>query len=95
MQEMTALVAAATALNTLAPPHREGKAHIHMNQAVTHRVRYPPPRGVKTTGVDMNGRDVRTCRKCTKNWVTHADADCLELETNKGNRKAGWTSYFM
>ena len=60
-----------------------------MNQAGTRRVRYTPPLGVKTTGVDKNGRAVRICKNCTKNWVTHADADCLELVTNKGNRKAG------
>ena len=66
-----------------------------MNPARTRRVRYPPPRGVKTAGVNRNGRDIRTCRNCTKNWVTHADADYLELATNKGNRKVGWTSYFM
>ena len=96
-QEMTALVAAATDRNVPLPPRKEGQAQaqIHMNPAGTRRVRYPPPRGVKTTGVDRNRRAVRTCRNCTKKWVTHADADCLEPATNKGNRKAGWTSYFM
>ena len=95
MQKMTALVAAATALNTHDPPRKEGRAQIHTNPARIRRVRYPPPRGVKTTGVDRKGRAVRTCRNCTKNWVMHVDAYCLELVTNKGNRKAGWTSYFM
>ena len=90
MQEITALVAAATDINAPAPPRIEGKAQIHMKPTETRRVRYPPPRVVKTTGVDRNGRAVRTCRNCTKNWVTHADVDCLELATNKGN-----TSYFM
>ena len=88
MREMNALVAAATACNTPAPPRKEGQAQaqaqIHMNLAVTLRVRYHPPRGVKTTGVDRNGRAVRTCRHCTKNWVTHAEADCLELATKSG-----------
>ena len=97
MREMTALVAAATDINAPAPPHREGKAQaqIHTKPAGTRRVRYPPPRGVKTTGVDRNGRAFRTCRNCTKKWVIHADKDCLKLATNKGNQKAGWTSYFM
>ena len=85
------------AINTPAPTRREGQAQaqIHMNPEGTCLVRYPPPQGVKTTGVDRNGRAVRTFRNCTKKLVTHADADCLELETNKENRKAGWTSYFM
>ena len=99
MQEMTALVAAATAGNAPAPPRKERQAQaptqIHMNPAGTLRVLYPPPRVVKTTGVDRNRRAIRTCKNCTKNWVTHADADCLELATNKGNQKEGWTSYFM
>ena len=97
MREMTTLVAAATAINTPTPPRREGQtqAQIHMNPARTLRVSYPPPRGVKTTGVDISGKAVRTCRNCTKNWVTHADADCLELAINKRNRKVGWKSYFM
>ena len=97
MQEMTALVAASTAINAPAPTRKErqAQAQINMNPTGNRRVRYPPHRGVKTTGVDRNERAVRTCRNCTKNWVTHAYADCLKLETNKGNRKAGWTSYFM
>ena len=95
MQEIIALVAASTAINAHAPPHREVKAQIHMNLAGTRRLCYPPTRGVKTTGDDRNRRAIRTCRNCTKNWVTHVDADCLELATNKGNRKAGWKSYFM
>ena len=95
MQEMTALVAAATDINVPAPALREGKAQIHMNPDGTRRVRYPPPRGVKTTGVDRNIRAVHTCRNCTKNLVTHTDAECLELATKKGNRKTGWTSYLI
>ena len=91
MREMTALVAAATAGNAPAPTHKQqqvqAQTQIHMNPAGTHRVQYPPPRGVKTTGVDRNGRDIRTCKNCTKDWVNHADADCLELSENKGNRK--------
>ena len=47
MREMTALVAAATAGNTPAPPRKDQQAQaqtqIHMNPAVTRRVRYPPP----------------------------------------------------
>ena len=89
MQEMTSLVAAATAINAPAPALIEEKSQIHMNPDGTRRVCYPPPRGVKTTRVDRNGRAVRTCRNCTKNWVTHTDTDCLELATNKGNPKAG------
>ena len=99
MREMTELVAAATAGNTPAPPHKEGQeqawTQIHMNPAGTCCMQYTPPRCVKTTGVDRNGRTVCTFKNCTKNWVTHADKDFLKLATNKGNRKAGWTSYFM
>ena len=42
MQEMTALVAASTAINTPASQRREGKAQaqIHINPAGTRRVRY-------------------------------------------------------
>ena len=43
MQEMTAIVAASTAINAPAPPRREEKAQIHMNLAVTCRVCYLPP----------------------------------------------------
>ena len=64
MREMTELVAAATAGNTPAPPHKEGQAQaktqIHMNLAGTLRMRYLPPRGVKTTGIERNGRAVCT-----------------------------------
>ena len=67
MKEMAALVAASTAINTNAPPLREGKAQIYMNPDGTRRVRYTPPRGVKTTGVDRKGRAVRTGGNCTKN----------------------------
>ena len=67
MQEMTALVAAATAINVISTPCREGKAQINMNLAGTRCVGFPPSRGVKTTGVYMNGRAVRTYRNCTKN----------------------------
>ena len=62
MWEMTALVAAATATNTPVSPCREEKTQvqIHMNPVGTRSVCYLPPRGVKTTGVDRNGRAVRT-----------------------------------
>ena len=73
MKEMAALVAAATAINAPAPVLREGKAQVYMNPAGTRCVCYPPPRRVKTTGVDRNRRAVCTCRNCTKNWVTHID----------------------
>ena len=95
MKEMAALVAASTAINTNAPPLREGKAQIYMNPDGTRRVRYPPPRGVNTTVVGSKVMAVRTCGNCTKNWLTHTDAEFLELAMNKGNRRAGWTSYFM
>ena len=95
--QLTALVkAAATApVPELAPAWKGGGARVIMNPAGTRRVRHDPPKGMKTTGVDRSGRAVRTCANCTKNWVTHADADCLKLETNAANRKAGWKSYFM
>ena len=77
MLEMTVLVAATTSGNAPAPPHKEQQAQaqtqINMNQAGTSLIRYPPPppRGVKTTGVDRNIRAIRTCKNCTKDWVTH------------------------
>ena len=92
---MTALVAVATAINAPAPALRKGKAQINMSPSGTCHVRYPPSCGLKTTGVDRNGKAVHICRNCTKNWVMHTDADCLELATNKGDHKAGWASYFM
>ena len=55
----------------------------------------PPLQGVKTTGVNRKGNAIRTCSSFTKNWVTHADRDCLKLENNAGNYKPGWESYCM
>ena len=52
MKEMAALEAASTAINATNPALREGKAQIYMNPDGTHCVRYTPPLGVKTTGVD-------------------------------------------
>ncbi len=66
-----------------------------MDPDVTRRVRHDPPRGSKRTGVDRNGNTIQTCTSCTKNWVMHADNDCLELTKNADKRKAGWKSYFM
>ena len=45
MREMTALIAAATAINAPAPPCKEEKtqAQIHINPVGTRRVCYPPP----------------------------------------------------
>ena len=95
MKEMATLMSAATAINAPAPALREVKAQIYMNPDGTRRVRYPPPRGVNTTVVGSKVMAVRTCGNCTKNWLTHTDAEFLELAMNKGNRRAGWTSYLM
>ena len=55
----------------------------------------PPSLRCEETRLDRNRRAIHTCKNCTKDWVTHAAADCLGLAANKENRKEGWTSYFM
>ena len=96
---MTVIVASAMAGNVPVPPRKEqpeqDQMQIHMKPAGTRCVQYPPPRGVKTTGVERNGRAIRKCQNSTKAWVTHADIYYLEMATNKGNLKEGWKSYFM
>ena len=66
-----------------------------MNPAVTRPVLHLPPKGAVTTGTDRNGRAVRTCSSCTKNWVTHSNDACPELAKNAAKIRADWKSYFM
>ena len=95
MQQLTALIATATTNNAPDPAAGGGGARVHYNPAGTRCVCYPPTQGVKRTGVYIKFNPICTCSSCTKNWVTHADGDCLELEKNTGNCKLGWESYFI
>ena len=94
--QLTALITAVAAVKAPSPaPALGGGGRVLMNPARTRRVRHPPPKGAITTGTDRNGRAVRTCSSCTKNWVTHADNACLELPKNAAKQRADWKSYFM
>ncbi len=66
-----------------------------MNATVMLHALHDPPKGAKTMGVERNDNAIRTCASCTKNWVTHANDNCLELSNNAANCKSGWKSYFM
>ena len=86
IEQLTALITAAAAVKAPSPaPATGGGGHVFMNPAGTCRVRHPPPKGAITTGMDRNGRAVRTCSSCTKNWVSHADDACLELPKMRPN----------
>ena len=37
-------------------------------------------------------KPIRTCGNCKKTWVTHEDAECMELEANASKRWDGWKS---
>ena len=89
--QLTALITAATAGKSPSPaptPPQGGGGRVFMNPAGTRRVRHPPPKGAMTTGTDRNGRAVRTCSSCTKNWVTHSDDACLDITKNAAKRRA-------
>ena len=88
ISQLTPLITAAAARKALSPaptPPQGGGGRVFMNPEGTHRVRHPPPKGAMTTGTDRNGRAVRTCSSCTKNWVTHSDDACLELKKMRPN----------
>ena len=96
--QLTALITAAAGGKAPSPAPttpQGGGGPVFMNPAGTRRVRHPPPKGAMTTGTNRNGRAVRTCSSCTKNWVTHSDDACLELTKNAAKRRADWKSYFM
>ena len=73
------------------PPKTDG---VFYNPSATRQVRHPPPKNVQTSGL-LRGKPIRTCSSCTKNWVTHADSKCYELEANTSKRRPGWISYFL
>ena len=94
--QLTALVTAAAAVKAPSPaPAPGGGGRVFMKLAGTRHMRHPPPKGAMTTGTDRNGKAIRTCSRCTKNWVTHADNSCLEIPKNAANRRADLKSYFM
>ena len=37
-------------------------------------------------------KPIRTCKNCKKDWVTHEDDDCMELNKNADKRYVGWKS---
>ena len=96
--QLTALITAAAGGKAPSPAPttpQGGGGPVFMNPEGTCRVRHPPPKGAMTTGTNRNGRAVRTCSSCTKNWVMHSDDACLELTKNAAKRRADWKSYFM
>ena len=95
MKQLTAMLLAATTNKTpfpaTTPPTTDG---VFYNPSATHRVRHPPPKNVQTSGF-LRGKPICTCSSCTKNWVTHADSKCYELEANSEKQRPGWKSYFL
>ena len=73
------------------PPAADG---VFYNPTATRRVRHPPPKDVKTSGL-LRGKPIRACDSCTNNWLTHADSECFELEANAAKQRPGWKSYFV
>ena len=98
ISQLTALITVAAEGKAPSPaptPAQGGGGCVFMNPAGTRRVRHPTPKGAMTTRTDRNGRAVRMCSSCTKNWVTHSDNTCLELPKNAAKRREDWKSYFM
>ena len=50
----------------------------------------PPDPGKQ--GRRASKKPIRTCANCKKTWVTHQDAECMELEANASKRYNGWKS---
>ena len=94
MKQLTYMLLAATTNKTPLPattlPMTDG---VFYNPSATRRVYHPPPKNVQTSGL-LRGKPICTCSFCTKNWVTHADSECCELEANSEKRRPGWKSYF-
>ena len=98
MKQLKAMLLAATTEKSpktpgsaATPPNVDG---VFYNPSATRRVRHPPPKNVQTSGL-LRGKPICTCASCTKNWVTHADNECYELEANASKRRPGWISYFL
>ena len=95
LTELITAVATGKAPSPAPTPPQRGGGRVFINLAGTRCVRHPPPMGAMTTGTNRNGRAVRTCSSCTKNWVMHSDDTCLELTKNAAKRREDWKSYFM
>ena len=98
MKQLTAMLLAATTnkspktpFSATTPLKPDG---VFYNPLATRRVRHPPPKNVQTSGL-LRGKPIRTCASCTKNWVTHSDNECYELEANASKRRPGWINYFL
>ena len=98
MKQITALLLAATTnkspktpLSSTTQPKTDGVSN---NPSATPRVRHLPLKNIQTPGL-LRGKPIRTCASCTKNWVTHTDKECYEIEANAAKRRLGWISYFL
>ena len=89
--EATTNKAPKTPFSTTTPPNID---RVFYNPSATHRARHPPPKNVQTSGL-LRGKLIRTCYFCTKNWATHADSECYELEAKASKQQPGWISYFF
>ena len=98
MKQLTAMLLAATTnkapktpFSATTPPKADG---VFYNPSTTRRACHPPPKNVQKSGL-LRGKPIHTCSSCTKNWVTHADSKCYELEANASKRRPEWISYFL
>ena len=62
---------------------------VFYNPSATRGVLHLSPKHVQTSGL-LRGKPIRTYSSCTKNWVTHADSECFELEATAAKRRPGW-----